>query len=185
MAVLLWKYVPVTDSLTVSFNRSNFYFLFAFLLFILVTLKILPFWVGLFILFIISILDFESLKVDYTLLLTFFFFFGFTDNLKDILHFHFKDPFHVFLGSLLASQFISNVPAALLFCDFTHYWKALLWGVNVGGFGSLFASLANLIAYRLYIRYAPNESELSFFILFHILSYLFLLLGILLYFLVC
>jgi len=110
----------------------------------------------------------------------FLFFFGFTDNLKNILHFHFSDPLHVFLGSLITSQFISNVPATLLFCDFTHYWIPLLWGVNVGGFGSLFGSLANLIAYRLYVR--QTTSERYFFFLFHLLSYFFLFWGIFLYF---
>lgn len=48
------------------------------------------------------------------------------------------------------SQVISNVPAAIFLAAFTDEWRALAWGVNVGGFGLAFGSLANLIALRLY-----------------------------------
>ncbi|MFN7004428.1 MAG: SLC13 family permease, partial [Roseinatronobacter sp.] len=47
------------------------------------------------------------------------------------------------------SQFISNVPAAIFLAPFTEEWRALAWGVNVGGFGLAIGSLANLIALRL------------------------------------
>ncbi|MCC5960103.1 MAG: anion permease [Rhodobacteraceae bacterium] len=51
-------------------------------------------------------------------------------------------------GALL-SQGMSNVPAAIFLAPFTHDWRALAWGVNVGGFGLAIGSLANLIALRL------------------------------------
>ena len=48
------------------------------------------------------------------------------------------------------SQVISNVPAAMLLSGFTSAWKELLYGVNIGGLGTLLASMASLISYKLY-----------------------------------
>jgi len=58
-------------------------------------------------------------------------------------------PGGMLTGAMLLSQGISNVPAAILLADFTTDWRAVAWGVNVGGFGFLLGSLANLIALRL------------------------------------
>lgn len=54
-----------------------------------------------------------------------------------------------YTGSALLSQLISNVPAAIFLQHFTDDWRALSWGVTVGGFGIAIGSLANLIALRL------------------------------------
>lgn len=54
-----------------------------------------------------------------------------------------------YIGSALLSQLISNVPAAIFLQHFTADWRALSWGVSVGGFGLAIGSLANLIALRL------------------------------------
>ncbi len=54
-----------------------------------------------------------------------------------------------YTGSALLSQLISNVPAAIFLQHFTNDWRALSWGVSVGGFGLAIGSLANLIALRL------------------------------------
>ena len=54
-----------------------------------------------------------------------------------------------YLGSALLSQLISNVPAAIFLQHFTDDWRALSWGVSVGGFGLAIGSLANVIALRL------------------------------------
>ena len=54
-----------------------------------------------------------------------------------------------YVGSALLSQLISNVPAAIFLQHFTEDWRALSWGVTVGGFGLAIGSLANLIALRL------------------------------------
>ena len=59
------------------------------------------------------------------------------------------------LTSLLASQVISNVPAAILLSGFTTDYPMLLRGVNIGGLGTLIASLASLISYKFYVQ----ESE--------------------------
>ncbi len=87
--------------------------------------------------------------IDYPLLITFLAFFGFTDNLKSFLNVSISGK-TVFLSTVALSQLISNVPATLIMADFTSDWKGILWGSNVGGFGTLVASLANLIAYRMY-----------------------------------
>ena len=53
------------------------------------------------------------------------------------------------LVSVLCSQFMSNVPAAILLAGFSEAWKALLVGVNIGGLGTIIASMASLITYQL------------------------------------
>ena len=92
--------------------------------------------------------------VDYCLLGTFAGFFVFVGNMQNIS----------FISEMLqkllqgrellvaigASQIISNVPAAMLLSGFTSDYKALLYGVDVGGLGTLIASLASLISYKFY-----------------------------------
>jgi len=163
-----------------GFNKSAWAYLAALALFLAAVLKLLPVWTGLVILAGTVLLDREALKVDYLLLATFACFFGFTDNLMAMLEFRMTDPHQVFLYSAIASQFISNVPAALLFSDFTTKWQALLWGVSVGGFGNLMGSLANLIAYRFYVKEEGREG--SFLFQFHLWGYLFFAAGIGLFF---
>ncbi len=54
-----------------------------------------------------------------------------------------------YAGAAVLSQFISNVPAAILLAEYSHNWPALAHGVAVGGFGLAIGSLANLIALRM------------------------------------
>ena len=49
---------------------------------------------------------------------------------------------------LLASQIMSNVPAALLLSGFTDNYRALIVGTNIGGLGTLIASMASLISFK-------------------------------------
>ena len=94
------------------------------------------------------------LKADFMLLLTFVAFFVFAGNLARIeavdalLHRLLEG--REYLTSLLASQVISNVPAAVLLAGFTDRSRELLLGVNVGGLGTPIASLASLISMKLY-----------------------------------
>ncbi len=93
-------------------------------------------------------------KADYALLLTFIFFFIFVGNIKEI------PAVSAFFASLvqgrevpvgiLLSQVISNVPAAMLLSGFTENFASLLLGVNLGGLGTLIASMASLISYKQY-----------------------------------
>ena len=93
-------------------------------------------------------------RVDYGLLLTFVCFFIFSGNLGSIPAV--REGLSALLGnstllsSVLASQVISNVPAATLLAGFTLDWRGLLVGTNVGGLGTLIASLASLISFKLY-----------------------------------
>ncbi len=151
-----------------------------FAVFVLSVLKILPLSVGIFPVALALLFDRESLKVDYFLLLTFLFFFCFTSSLAQVFEFSIKTPVQTFIYSALASQVISNVPAALLIARFTKFWRALLVGVDVGGFGTLVASLANLIAYKFFAKELPDMS-LKYLVVFHVLSFAFLIVGGLLY----
>jgi len=121
-----------------------------FLVVLLTALGVLPLPAGGLVIVFASLFDRRALRVDYALLLTFFFFFGLAGNLKVLFASEIAHSGHIFLLTALASQIMSNVPATLLVAKFTHNWKALLWGANTGGFGSLFGSLANLIAYKVY-----------------------------------
>lgn len=59
------------------------------------------------------------------------------------------DPLNLYLASIGASQLISNVPAAIALAEYADNWRVLAYGVNVGGFGFMVGSLANLIALRM------------------------------------
>ena len=96
------------------------------------------------------------LRADVPLLFTFAAFFVFSGNLGrigavDALLRRILEG-RVYLVALLASQAVSNVPAALLLSGFTGDAEALLQGVNVGGLGTPVASLASLISMKLYFR---------------------------------
>ncbi len=149
---------------------------------ILAILKVVPLYFTVVTIIYVLLWDRECFRVDYILLLTFFTFFGFTDNLMHLLNIRIETSSQVFLSSAIFSQFISNVPAALLFSDFTTNWRALLWGVSVGGFGNLIGSLANLIAYRFVTRQGKPSPRFMFNFL--LLGYIAFSLGILLYFIV-
>ena len=101
-------------------------------------------------------------RVDYSLLLTFVGFFIFIGNLQAIetvREFLIKvSSFDITLVSAIASQFISNVPAALLFSRFTDDAVGLLRGVSIGGLGTLIASLASVISYKFFCAERKEES---------------------------
>jgi di/tricarboxylate transporter len=59
------------------------------------------------------------------------------------------EGWRAYLAAILASQVISNVPAAILLDGAVRDLPALAAGVSVGGFGFVLGSLANLIALRL------------------------------------
>jgi len=101
------------------------------------------------------VLDRDVLRrVDYGLLATFVCFFIFAGNIgcveqvRDLLTTLLNKS--TLLSSALASQVISNVPAAVLLAGFTDHWQGLLTGVNIGGLGTLIASLASLISFKYY-----------------------------------
>jgi Na+/H+ antiporter NhaD/arsenite permease-like protein len=95
-------------------------------------------------------------RADYSLLFTFVFFFLFIGNMKQMaaLRIYLEQMItgHERLLSVLTSQIISNVPAAVLLSGFTDNWRELLLGVDIGGLGTPVASLASLITLKLYLR---------------------------------
>ena len=144
---------------------------------LLIVLHVLPTFMVLIIIGYGLFFDRQALRVDYALLISFFFFFGLADNLKTMLAMEIQHSRHIFILSALASQVISNVPAALLFARFTSNWHALLWGTSVGGFGSLFGSLANLIAYKLYLNHETSVKPGLFTIKFLFIGYIAFFIG--------
>ena len=96
------------------------------------------------------------LGVDSYLLLTFIALFILIGNLENISFFNllFKKWIagNEVLSGVILSQFISNVPAAMLLSGFSTNWEAITIGINIGGFGTLIASMANLISYKILVR---------------------------------
>lgn len=115
-------------------------------------------------------------QIDYCLLLTFVCFFVFAGNIGsvDAIRQFLQDLLnsHPLLTSMLASQVISNVPAAVLLSGFTQDWKALLVGTDIGGLGTPIASLASLISLKLYMKTAGSNiaKYLGFFVLANIIG---------------
>lgn len=100
-------------------------------------------------------------KIDYSLLATFIGFFIFIGNISRIETFRMAlqgvVASHEIPAAVLSSQLISNVPAALLLSGFTDRYAALLIGVNLGGLGTLIASMASLISYKQIAREYPDK----------------------------
>jgi len=157
--------------------------LFAFAVAIVV--RLIPYWLGLIVIPIaLFFADKNALKrVDYCLLLTFVFFFVFAGNMARIGavqdFFSMLMEKNALLCAALSSQVISNVPSAILLSQFTTDYAPLLIGVNIGGAGTLIASLASLITYKEYLRHEPEDSR-GFIGKFSIYNFAFL--GILLVF---
>lgn len=98
--------------------------------------------------------------IDYALLGTFIGFFIFIGNLGRLPAFRvfFAGILtgHETLAGVISSQVISNVPAALLLSGFTDKWESLVVGTNLGGLGTLIASMASLISYKQMVRQYPG-----------------------------
>lgn len=156
---------------------SAFYGL-TFLLSLLTVLRVLPFWIPFGIAFLGTLLLRRRvlLQVDYSLLLTFVGFFIFVGNMGRIdavssLLARLLDGREI-LVAFLASQIISNVPAAALLSGFTENAGPLLVGVNIGGLGTLIASMASLISYKYIVREMP-EKKGKYFRYFTLVNLLF------------
>ncbi len=152
-------------------------YLILFLLCLLTVLHILPYQI-MFLLVLTGflLLDYRVLKdVDYFLLLTFLCFFIFIGNMKQISLVHELISkllvHHEVLMGIGASQIISNVPAAILLSGFTDDYSALLIGVNLGGLGTLIASLASLISFKFYTNSNGNDARrfLGIFTLYNVI----------------
>jgi hypothetical protein len=152
-------------------------YLILFLLCLLTVLHILPYQIMLLLVLTgFLLLDYRVLKdVDYFLLLTFLCFFIFIGNMKQISLVHELISkllvHHEVLMGIGASQIISNVPAAILLSGFTDDYSALLIGVNLGGLGTLIASLASLISFKFYANSNGSDTRrfLGIFTLYNVI----------------
>ena len=156
-----------------------------FIIALLTVFRVIPYLVTVAIT-IIAILIFDRkviTKVDYSLLLTFVFLFIFIGNLGEI------KPISDFLKSIIndnevlvgviSSQVFSNVPAAILLSKFTENAKDLLIGVNIGGLGTLIASMASLISFKFVAK--EKIGTVKYILIFSITNIVFLVLNLVLW----
>ena len=147
-----------------------------FVISVLGVLNVIPYYICLpVVLITILIADRAVLKsVDYFLLITFVAFFIFVGNLGriDAVRDSISQVINGsgFFTGLILSQVISNVPAAVMLSGFTENSKALLLGVNIGGLGTLVASLASLISFKLYIK-TENSKPLQYILIFTVYNF--------------
>ena len=159
--------------------RRTVVYLALFALAIAIVFRGIPYWIGLMVIpLAIFLLDKQALKnVDYGLLLTFVFFFIFSGNMARIPavqeFFSFLLQKSTLLFSVVSCQFISNVPSAILLSQFTTNYADLLVGVNIGGVGTLIASLASLITFKEYVNHNPQKTK-QYIILFTLFNFAFL-----------
>ena len=152
----------------------------AILLSIVIVFRGIPYWIGLIIIPLVLIFaDKKALaSVDYPLLLTFAFFFIFSGNMAriDIVKEFFCSLLQksTLIFSAISCQFISNVPSAILLSQFTNDYRHLLLGVNIGGVGTLIASLASLITFREYTKHNKGKA-LKYIGLFSAFNFTFLI----------
>lgn len=150
-----------------------------FVVCLLAVIRVLPYGVAFAVVLLCTLFaDRSTLRcVDYSLLLTFVAFFIFIGNLGRVQAF--SDWLQAILTgrevpvAVLASQVTSNVPAALLLSGFTNKTSALIIGTNLGGLGTLIASMASLISYRQIARELPEEKG-RYFKLFTLSNLVFL-----------
>ncbi|MBR6650038.1 MAG: citrate transporter [Clostridia bacterium] len=139
-------------------------YMILFALSVLIVFRGIPYQLGLVVIpLVLLFMDRKALKmVDYSLLMTFVFFFIFSGNMSRIEVvrnvFEFLLSKSTLLVSILSCQIISNVPSAILLSQFTTNYPQLLVGVNIGGVGTLIASLASLITFREYSKHNPGST---------------------------
>ena len=172
------------EDMKLPVQRTALY-LALFVLSIAIVFRTIPYWVGLIVIpAVLMFADRKALKqVDYPLLFTFVCFFIFAGNMGRMegvraLFSALLDK-SVLLFSALSCQCISNVPSAILLSQFTDNYRELLLGVNIGGAGTLIASLASLITFREYVAHNPGKSG-SYILRFSAFNFAFL--GVLLLF---
>ncbi len=157
----------LTDASSVSYKKNpalTAYYFILFALCLLTVAYLIPYPILLLVSIPVLLFgDRPTLKnVDYSLLLTFISFFIFIGNMQRIPSIANMISSLItgkeLLAAFLASQVISNVPAAMLLSGFTDNYKELLLGVNIGGLGTLIASLASLISYKYFAVYTGKLS---------------------------
>ena len=167
------------ESIQVSKPRVAIYVVL-FALCIAMTVGAVPFLMGMTVIVVVLAITDRRVfaKTDYALVMTFVCFFIFSGNIAQIpaISDFFStvlDACGAFVTSLVSSQIISNVPAAILLSGFTDNFRALIIGTNLGGLGTLIASMASLISYRQIANEVPAEKG-HYFAMFTISNVVFL-----------
>lgn len=147
---------------------------------ILLVFRVVPYVYGtLFVILALLILDHKALKtVNYPLLLTFCAFFVFSGNIariESVNNFFGRIlPLNTLLIGIISCQLISNVPSAVLLSHFTTDYRSLLLAVNIGGCGTLIASLASLITFTQYRKNNPEGTK-QYLVKFTALNFFFVI----------
>lgn len=190
MLILLCFLLPATSctaetSEKQSISKIHFSaYAVLFIMCLLTVFRVIPDWVCLiFAVLFALILDRKLLfKVDYSLLATFVCFFIFVGNIARIeaVSNFFSEILNnreVIISAIL-SQVISNVPSAVMLSGFTENGTALLLGINLGGLGTIIASLASLISFQFYRKSDGAESG-KYMLIFTVINFsmLIILLG--------
>ena len=156
-------------------------YLALFLISVLVVARVLDYRIGL-IIVVAAVLIFDIkvfAKPDYSLLFTFVFLFIFIGNMKRIPELSAALQVLVTQNEVAVSvglsQVISNVPAAILCSGFTDRIDSLIVGTNLGGLGTLIASMASLISFKQYSS-VENADKKKYIGVFTITNVLFLIL---------
>ena len=155
-------------------------YLLLFAIAIMMVFRFMPYQIGLIIIpLALLFLDRQALmQVDYGLLFTFVFFFIFAGNMGRIEvvreFFSYLLSINTLVFSALSCQVISNVPSAILLSQFTDNYRELLLGVNIGGAGTLIASLASLITFKEYTKQDPKHT-LAYVLKFTAFNFAFLI----------
>ena len=172
--------LTISDERIVLDPKRTILYLVLFILSIVVVFRFIPYVIALIVIpAVLMIVDRKALKaVDYGLLLTFVFFFIFAGNMSriDVVRDIFSSLLEksTLLFSVISCQIISNVPSAILLSQFTENYADLLVGVNIGGVGTLIASLASLITFRSYVKYNPGKTG-KYIVLFSLFNFGFLI----------
>lgn len=191
--IILIKRDKITNAkLTLNIICNSKLIIFYTLLFVfclLVVFRIFDNYILMFVIiaFLLTVFDRKVLlRIDYSLLLTFVFLFIFIGNLGRIssvnnLLMSIVDKNEVLTG-VVASQVFSNVPTAILLSGFTNNAKELLIGVNLGGLGTLIASMASLISFKFIQK--EEISSAKYLLVFTVANILFLSVNMFLYFII-
>lgn len=161
-------------------------YLILFVISLLAVSHILPYGVPFALVFLYLLLRDRKIltQVDYSLLCIFIALFIFIGNLGRIPAFS-QLLSDILTGrevvtSVIASQVMSNVPAAILLSGFTDHIRELVIGTNLGGLGTLIASMASLISFK-YVAKEDRSFRGRYFVEFTVANVIFLFIMMILY----
>jgi Na+/H+ antiporter NhaD/arsenite permease-like protein len=175
---------PATSSPTVTWKIGPF---IGLLLMLAYVTNLLTSWLWVFLVGCLVGVPFPNSikKIDYLLLGTFLCFFLIVGNLAEnetlahLLRQSVQNERMTLWVSAGVSQLISNIPAAILLAPFTSHSRAMVLGTNIGGMGTIIASLANLIGYKVFSTYSSDQKG-RFFSYFSLINF-----SLLVIFLIC